>query len=227
MPRPKGSKNKSKNGKAPSPVEEAMDALDTPEERETRGGQNSGYSAEQAKALFADYEDIQDQIDEVMEAARAKCSPFRQHQKEIQDRGDEVGIPRGAFNAKVRERRYYRKGDRVRDKLSSEVQDAFDSLSHALGDLVDTPLGQAAMQAATKPPVAPVKPSERPKPKFIPPTKKVVKEEPEEHQDGDADPYDLGKRAAGDGHTKNMNPYVPGTEKHQEWLAGHAIGRNM
>lgn len=96
-------------------------------------------------------EENQAAIDEIMAAARDKCSPIREEITAIKKEAHDKGLPRLEFNAEISKRRLLRKAEAIREKLSDEQKDNFDQIEQALGMLLDTPLGAAAMEAAGAP----------------------------------------------------------------------------
>lgn len=111
-------------------------------------GPNS-YDRDVVLAIVESVEDVQAQIDKIMQAAKDECAPLREDIAEIKKSANEDdGLPRKELNSILQKRRLLRKAEDVRNKLSTEQQDEFDNLEHALGMLSDTPLGQAAISAA-------------------------------------------------------------------------------
>jgi uncharacterized protein (UPF0335 family) len=58
--------------------------------------------------------------------------------KDTYDKAKDVGIPIKALKAAI-------KVKRLEEAMDQDVSEDYDQIRHALGDLADTPLGQAAM----------------------------------------------------------------------------------
>jgi len=77
------------------------------------------------------------------------CQERKAEQKEIIDAAkDDAGIPKKEFRAILKRREMRQKLDAIRENMEAEQQDMLDQMEHALGDLSETPLGEAAMQQA-------------------------------------------------------------------------------
>jgi vacuolar-type H+-ATPase subunit E/Vma4 len=111
----------------------------------------NGYDKVMTQEFVDQIEENQATIDEIMQAARDKCAPIREDINAIKKDAHEKGLPRRELNAVLSKRRALAKADAIREKLSAEQQDNFDQIEQALGMLLDTPLGAAAMEAAGAP----------------------------------------------------------------------------
>ena len=108
----------------------------------------NGYDREMTQAFVARIEEVQYQIDEIMMKARDDCAPLREDIGAIKTEAHDAGLPRPELNSILRKRRLLAKAEDVRNKLSDDQQNNFDQLESALGMLVDTPLGAAALVRA-------------------------------------------------------------------------------
>lgn len=95
----------------------------------------NSYTEEELKGFIAEYEAEQGKIDAIMQEAQVKCQPFVDQMKEIAKAAAERGIEKKAFKAKITQRAYQAKAERVREKLSQRQQEVFDDISAKLGDL--------------------------------------------------------------------------------------------
>lgn len=79
-----------------------------------------------------------------MQNAKAQCAPHRENIDAIKKEANEAGFPRKEFNTLVRKERLELKLERVAENLDGEQGERYEDMLHALGQLGDTPLGQAA-----------------------------------------------------------------------------------
>jgi uncharacterized protein (UPF0335 family) len=93
-------------------------------------------------------ENINMQIERIMDDARAECADLKTDKSQVLKDAKGVGHSTKVINAAVKERKTKRKIEADRNKLGMADRDRLDMILHALGDLKDTPLGNAAMQAA-------------------------------------------------------------------------------
>lgn len=109
----------------------------------------TGFDEKKVPGYISRVENLQEQIDDIMAQAREKCAPLREDIDAVKKEAHEhANIPRQVLNTKISERRLRRQADAKRDKLTAEQQEDFDRMSHALGELKDTPLGAAALKGA-------------------------------------------------------------------------------
>jgi uncharacterized protein (UPF0335 family) len=127
--RPPGSKNKPKdNGGTPPAI----------------GG--NGFDPAKVQSFVARIENLHSDIKSIMDAAKAQCSDIKEDISLVYDEAHEkAGIPGKALKSVLKARALERKAAEVREKLDDEIQETHDMIRHALGDLADTPLGQAAL----------------------------------------------------------------------------------
>jgi len=111
---------------------------------------SNGYDETKARNYFGRVETLLDELATERGEFMKRCKVLRDHIDEIvTEARDDLGVPKKAFRAVVREHELKRKLDAVRDDLDdSEIQDAFDLLKIALGDFGELPLGAAALQRA-------------------------------------------------------------------------------
>lgn len=100
-------------------------------------------------------ETLDAEIDEIMAAAREKCQPIKDDRKVIFKEAADNGIAKKPLAAVIRKRRLARRAEALRDMLSDEQAETYDSILHALGDLADLPLGKAALDKAPDKPGQP------------------------------------------------------------------------
>lgn len=80
-----------------------------------------------------------------------RCKKHHEQKRAIYDDAKStLQIPKQSLKAVIKARALERKAEKAREDLEDiDLVDKFDLIRHALGDLADLPLGQAAMSAAT------------------------------------------------------------------------------
>lgn len=111
----------------------------------------NGYDAEKAKGFIARIEEIEAEKESARGVYMSKCRELKSDQDDVFEEANDAGIPTKILKRVVNTRKLERKVDAIREKLDQDDQDAFDNLRHALGDLDETPLGNAAKRAAGMP----------------------------------------------------------------------------
>jgi len=76
------------------------------------------------------------------------CKPIQSEIAEIKASAKEAGLNMRSFNAILRKHRADRRHDKHLGKLDLADLSDYKSMEEALGDFIDTPLGQAAQRAA-------------------------------------------------------------------------------
>lgn len=109
----------------------------------------NGFDKTKVMGFVSEIEVEQAAIDKIMDAAREACVPHREEIDKVKERAHDAGLPKRELNSIISKRKYLRKAEGVRAKLNEEQQNNFDQLEQALGMLVDTPLGAAAMAASS------------------------------------------------------------------------------
>lgn len=100
-------------------------------------------------AVIRECEAIDEDILSERGAYMAAAKRLREKKNDTIDAAsDRLGITKKAIKAKLRERATLAKADRIRSDLEDHDAIDFKRLTEALGDLADTPLGQAATAAA-------------------------------------------------------------------------------
>lgn len=102
----------------------------------SKGGQIRGYLSRIAN--------VQAEIDKIMENAKAACSPLREDMDAIKKEANEAGFARKEFNTLIRKERLEKRLKNVAENLDEEQLERYEDMLHALGELAETPLGQAA-----------------------------------------------------------------------------------
>lgn len=111
---------------------------------------NNGYDIQKCNLYVDQIEKIQGKVDDIMAVAKKDCLPHKQEIKEAKTAACEaIGCQASVLNAALKKRRLLRKAEAVRASLEEDKQDSLDLLLHALGDLADTPLGEAATGGKT------------------------------------------------------------------------------
>ncbi len=109
---------------------------------------HNGYSPDALKKYVSAITGIEDEMASEQGEYMSFCASKREEIKDIIDTAkDKHGIPKKAFKAVLKAKKLEAKAARARDELDTQEIDDFDLIRHALGDLADTPLGQAATPA--------------------------------------------------------------------------------
>lgn len=107
---------------------------------------SNGYEPKHVRSAVERIENLQDDIASIMSEAMNKCKAVHADIKIVLDEAKkEHGIPKAALKSVLKVRSLERKAEKVRDDLEPEIQTDHDMIRHALGDLADLPLGQAAL----------------------------------------------------------------------------------
>jgi uncharacterized protein (UPF0335 family) len=89
-----------------------------------------------------------DRLDGLKSEYMNDCKPIRGEIKEIMLSAKEAGLNMEAFRAILRKHRADRRHDKHLQALDLADLSDYKSMEEALGDFIDTPLGQAAKRAA-------------------------------------------------------------------------------
>lgn len=85
----------------------------------------------------------------------SRCKAERDEINRVYDVAKDSGVPKKEYKAVIKTTLLQMKLDSIRDELadgddSADSVETYDMIRHALGQLADTPLGQAAEKKATK-----------------------------------------------------------------------------
>lgn len=109
----------------------------------------NGYDPDIVSSLVSRLEALHGDLESERGQYMQRCRTIRDDIKDVlQAAADEDGIPKKALKAIIRERQLLAKIDDLVGGLEAEDSDGFERLKLALGDLDDTPLGNAAKLAA-------------------------------------------------------------------------------
>jgi MoaA/NifB/PqqE/SkfB family radical SAM enzyme len=111
---------------------------------EPKAGRSNGYDPEVARGFANEIDNHFRTLDSLRGAYMRDCRGVREEIAGVNDEAKDKGIPKKEFKAVVKARILERKAEKVRDDLDAESVETFDQIRHALGDLADLPLGQAA-----------------------------------------------------------------------------------
>lgn len=109
---------------------------------------SNGFNPEKTKDFVDRIESVIDDIASATDEHMAHCKSLRGDIASIYDEAKDAGIPKKELKAVVKTRALAKKLESIRDALEGESQDTYDMIRHAIGDLADTPLGQAALRDA-------------------------------------------------------------------------------
>jgi uncharacterized protein (UPF0335 family) len=114
------------------------------------GVPSNGYPKGKVQDLVKRIENVEDEIASAKGIFMRKCAKLREDQKDIYEEAKGAGIPRKALRKVVKVRKLESDAEAVRDELETEEQDQFDLLRHALGDLDDDKVKEAALARMKK-----------------------------------------------------------------------------
>lgn len=118
-------------------------------ERAAKAGNSGHGDPEKLKGFVTEIEDANARLLTLRSEYMNKCKGPRSDIKAIYGAAKDAGVPRASLRAVVKARDLERRAERQRDDLGDlDLQAKYDAIRHALGDLADTPLGQAALPAA-------------------------------------------------------------------------------
>lgn len=113
-----------------------------------RPAASNGFDPEKTKSFVERIENLHGDLDKERSAYMLACKGIRGDIKSVLDEAKDAGIPKKELKAVVKTRALAKKLEAIRDDLEGEQQDTYDMIRHAIGDLADTPLGQAALKQA-------------------------------------------------------------------------------
>lgn len=112
-------------------------------------GKTNGYDKHVLRSYIERVENLEGEVASIMGKAMADCKPVHEDIAEtLQEAKDQHGIPKKALKAVLKMRKLERDKEKALEALGDEDRDSFEQMADALGDFVNTPLGQAAMSAA-------------------------------------------------------------------------------
>jgi uncharacterized protein (UPF0335 family) len=103
----------------------------------TRAGRN-GFNPDELKIFVGSIIGCLNEISELHKGIAGDVASLRADIKDSYEKARDAGIPVKALKAVI-------KVKRLEQALAPDVAEDYDQIRHALGDLADTPLGQAAM----------------------------------------------------------------------------------
>ncbi len=109
----------------------------------------NGFDAQKTQSFVDRIEALDRQKESERGAFMATCREIEDDKNEILEEAKGAGIPTKALKRVLKTRALERKVEAIRDALEDDEQDTFDLIRQALGDLQDTPLGQAALEKKT------------------------------------------------------------------------------
>jgi hypothetical protein len=110
---------------------------------DTNGGPLAGL-----KGYLEEIDRVDDDLDVLRSEYMNNCKPLRGEIAEICASAKEAGLNMKSFRAILRKHRADRRHDKHLEKLDLADLSDYKSMEEALGPLLDTPLGQAAIQRA-------------------------------------------------------------------------------
>lgn len=90
--------------------------------------------------------EVHGEIDTIMGNAKQACAPHREDIKQIKKEANEAGFPAKELNTLIKMKRLESEIEHIADEFDPEQKERFEDMLHALGELADLPLGQAAAE---------------------------------------------------------------------------------
>ena len=107
---------------------------------------SNGYDPELVKSFVARIVTLQGDLASMKGSYMAECKSVRGDITTVLDEASDKGIPKKALKAVLKIHALEKQAEAARE--DSGAADDIDMIRHALGELADTPLGQAATGAA-------------------------------------------------------------------------------
>jgi uncharacterized protein (UPF0335 family) len=108
---------------------------------------HNGMAPERVKNAVGEIEDLLSKKQRLHMGYMSECRAINEDIAAVYDAAKETGIQKKALRKVVKTRELERKVASIREDLEAEDQETFDQIRHALGDLAELPLGQAALDA--------------------------------------------------------------------------------
>jgi uncharacterized protein (UPF0335 family) len=102
---------------------------------------------ERVKNAVGEIEDLLSKKQRLHMGYMSECRSINEDIVAVYDAAKGSGIHKKALRKVVKTRELERKVASIREDLEAEDQETFDQIRHALGDLAELPLGQAALNA--------------------------------------------------------------------------------
>ncbi|MCF1502173.1 hypothetical protein L0F51_00130 [Afifella sp. H1R] len=113
-------------------------------ETEPRAGHN-GFDPQKCQTFVSQIERIFAEMETKKGEYMAWCQGRRELISGVYDNAKDAGIPKKELKANVKRRQLEAQIDALREDMEPDQQDTYDNIRLALGDLADTPLGDAAL----------------------------------------------------------------------------------
>ena len=114
------------------------------------GVPSNGYPKGKVKDYVSRWENVQEDIQTAHMAYMTKVGRLKEDQSDILEEAKSNGIPRRALKKVLKTRELQRKVEAIREDLEGDEVDQYDLLRHALGDLDDDTVKEAALARAKK-----------------------------------------------------------------------------
>jgi len=108
----------------------------------------NGYNRELVENLLREVDRCDDELASLKGEYMQECKGPREEIDEIKSRAKEAGVPTRVFSTLIKNRRLDKQAQNNVSKLEADDMDTYDRICTDLGDFVNLPLGQAALQRA-------------------------------------------------------------------------------
>lgn len=114
----------------------------------TDPGKSGSFEPKKAKSFIERIEAINQEIASEQGEFMSRCKALKEDIALILEEAKSAGIAKKPLRAVLKTRELELKLEAQRDDLEDEQQDTYDAIRHAIGDLAETPLGEAALSRA-------------------------------------------------------------------------------
>lgn len=115
-------------------------------ERTGSAVKGNGFDPKAAKLWQGEYEKKLERLAELKSEYMLECKEVREDMKDVLERAKECGIPKRTIKDTAKIRELQRRIENIENGGESEDSETLEQFRHALGDLADTPLGEAAQK---------------------------------------------------------------------------------
>lgn len=121
-----------------------------PKIQQTKPATN-GFDPDVLNSIVGRIEQVFVELDSLRGTYMQDCKSFREDIANLYDEAKARGVPPKSLKKAVKARELNRKIEALREDLDLVDRETYDQIRHALGDLADTPLGDAALNKAARP----------------------------------------------------------------------------
>lgn len=106
----------------------------------------NGFDSKQLQGYLSEIDGADDEIERLKEEYKDECRPYKERIKDVLGAAKDAGINMAAFRAVLAEHRADRRLAKRVALLDMADRADYEAMNDALGDFVETPLGQSAIE---------------------------------------------------------------------------------